>query len=165
MGMNAKQFVLDQMGNHIKSFLKGMQETPEDLFNLEPVAGGHSVAWHALHITDWNRVLVPANCADVTGQTFAYLGWEDKDWAKAVSGPSLASVTDGKTKITEVVTLEFERGLRDIEAATDVQLEATVITPTGGRPIMGMWTGQIRHIPYHWGQLKMTATQLEKARG
>ena len=79
--MNAKQFVLDQMGNHIKSFLKGISETPEDLFNISPAAGGHSVAWHALHISDWNRILVPANCADVTGQTFAYLGWEDKDWA------------------------------------------------------------------------------------
>jgi DinB superfamily len=162
--VSLQHFIVDQMGNHAKSFLKGLQDTPEDLFNLEPPAGGHSVAWHALHILDWNRILVPPNMQSVTGQTFAYLGWEDKDWAKGVLGPSLASVTDGKTRILEVVALDFERGLRDVAAATDAQLEAKVVTPTGERPIVGMLTGQIRHVPYHWGQLKMTASQLERAR-
>jgi hypothetical protein len=159
--MDAKQFVLDQMGFNVKAFLKALTDTPEDCFNLEPVSGGHAVAWHALHIMDWNRIQVSPSRNDVDGQTFTYLGWEEKEWVKNVFGPSLANVNDGKTRILEVVTLELERGLHEIETISDARLEGNFMTPYGERPILEMLTRQTRHIPYHLGQVKLIALQLE----
>jgi hypothetical protein len=159
--VNLKAFVLDQMGFNVKAFLKALTDTPEDCFNLEPVSGGHAVAWHALHILDWNRIQVSPSRSNMEGQTFAHLGWEEKEWVKNVFGPSLANVNDGKTRILEVVTLELERGLHEIETISDARLEENFMTPYGERPILEMLTRQTRHIPYHLGQVKLIALQLE----
>lgn len=162
--MDARTLLLDQMTNHVKAFLKGLEDTPAAQFNTAPPAGGHSVAWHALHILDWNRIMVAPELANVPpDQTFAYLGWEDRDWAKAVHGPSFADEHDPKDKIVEAVRADLERGLRDMAAASDAQLEAKITTPMGERAVWGMLTGQLRHIAYHWGQARMTALQLGKA--
>jgi hypothetical protein len=161
--MDAQTFAANQLENHAKSFLKTCYETPEAHFHTDPPAGGHSVAWHALHTADWNRVLVSPKLAGVAPETrFAYLGWEDKPWALAVFGTGPASLSDSKAKILEFVSAEFERGVQDIRNASAVQLEQKVPTPTGEREVMGMIIGQIRHVAYHWGQAKMVAMQLAK---
>ncbi len=161
--MNAQTFAANQLENHAKSFLKALTDTPEEHFFSDPPAGGHSVAWHALHTADWNRVLVSPGLEGVGIDTrFAYLGWEDKPWQLAVFGISPVSITDGKAKILEFVTAEFERGVQTVRDAKPAQLEAKVPTPTGEREVMSMIVGQIRHIAYHWGQAKMVAMQLAK---
>ena len=161
--MDAQTFAANQLENHAKSFLKCLNETPEEHFHTDPPAGGHSVAWHALHTADWNRVLVSPKLEGVAPETrFAYLGWEDKPWTLAVFGEGLASVADSKAKILEFVSAEFERGVQDIRAANPMQLEQKVATPTGEREVMSMIVGQIRHMAYHWGQAKMVAMQLAK---
>jgi hypothetical protein len=162
--MDAKQLLHDQMFNHIKVFLKGLEDTPEAHFHAVPPAGGHSVAWHALHILDWNRILVSPGLAGVVeGQTFAYLGWEDRDWARAVHGPSPALESDSKNRIIETLKTDFERGLRDIAAVADTQLQTKIKTPMGERVAWDLLTTQLRHIAYHWGQARLTALQLAKA--
>jgi uncharacterized damage-inducible protein DinB len=161
--MDAQTFAANQLENHAKSFLKALTETPEEHFSSDPPAGGHSVAWHALHTADWNRILVSPKLEGVSpSERFAYLGWEDKPWAMAVSGESLVSLSDSKTKILEFVTAEFERGVQAVRDASPSQLEAKVPTPTGEREVMSMIVGQIRHMAYHWGQAKMVALQLAK---
>jgi hypothetical protein len=161
--MDAQTFAANQLENHAKSFIKCLNETPEEHFHLEPPAGGHSVAWHALHTADWNRILVSPNLEGVGPETrFAYLGWEDKPWAVAVSGTGPVNIGDSKAQILEFVTGEFERGVRDIRVANAAQFERKVPTPTGEREVMSMIVGQIRHVAYHWGQAKMVALQLAK---
>ena len=161
--MDAQTFAANQLENHAKSFLKCLNETPEEHFHSDPPAGGHSVAWHALHTADWNRVLVSPKLEGVKPETrFSYLGWEDKPWAQAVTGIGPASLSDSKAKILEFVSAEFERGVQDIRSANAAQLEQKVPTPTGEREVMSMVVGQIRHMAYHWGQAKMVAMQLAK---
>jgi hypothetical protein len=161
--MDAQTFAANQLENHAKSFLKALNETPEEHFFTDPPAGGHSVAWHALHTADWNRVLISPKLVGVLPETrFAYLGWEDKPWQMAVFGTGLISISDSKAKILEFVTAEFERGVQEVRDANPAQLEAKVPTPTGEREVMSMIVGQIRHIAYHWGQAKMVAMQLAK---
>jgi DinB superfamily len=161
--MDAQTFAANQLENHAKAFLKALNDTPEEHFHLEPAAGGHSVAWHALHTADWNRILVSPKLEGVeTTQRFAYLGWEDKPWQLAVFGESPVSVNDSKAKILEFVTQEFERGVQAVRDAKPAQLEAKVPTPTGEREVMTMIVGQIRHVAYHWGQAKMVGLQLAK---
>ncbi len=161
--MDAQTFAANQLENHAKSFLKALTETPEEHFFSDPPAGGHSVAWHALHTADWNRILISPRLEGVkTTERFAYLGWEDKPWQLAVFGESPVSLTDSKAKILEFVSAEFERGVKDLRDASPSQLEQKVPTPTGEREVMGMIVGQIRHVAYHWGQAKMVAMQLAK---
>ncbi len=161
--MDAQTFAANQLENHAKSFLKALTETPEEHFFSNPPAGGHSVAWHALHTADWNRVLVSPKLEGVSIDTrFAYLGWEDKPWQLAVFGEGPVSLTDSKAKILEFVTQEFERGVQAIRDVNPSQLEVKVPTPTGEREVMSMIIGQIRHMAYHWGQAKMVAMQLAK---
>jgi DinB superfamily len=162
--MDGKTVLIDQLTNHSKAFLKGLEGVPDEIFNLEPPAGGHSVAWHALHIADWQRILVSPELAGVDpGARFAYLGWEDRDWSKAVLGTSPAAHAEPKARILEYVRTELERGPRDILNATDAQLQANVTTPMGERAVWTMLTGQVRHIAYHWGQAMMTSSQLSRA--
>ncbi len=161
--MDAQTFAANQLENHAKSFLKALNETPEEHFFSDPPAGGHSVAWHALHTADWNRVLVSPKLEGVNPETrFAYLGWENQPWSMAVFGTSPVSITDSKAKILEFVTQEFERAVQDIRDASPNQLEVKVPTPTGEREVMTMIVGQIRHMAYHWGQAKMVSMQLAK---
>ena len=162
--MDGKTVLIDQLKNHAQAFLKGLEDVPDELFSSEPPAGGHSVAWHALHIADWQRILIPAGLENISPDSrFAYLGWEDRDWSKAVLGSSPAAHTDPKARILEYVSAELERGPRDIQDATDAQLQSKVITPMGERVVWSMLTGQVRHIAYHWGQAMMVKSQLAHA--
>ena len=163
--MDGKTVLLEQLKNHAQAFLKGLEGVPDELFGLEPPAGGHSVAWHALHIGDWQRILVPPGLESVDpNERFAYLGWEDRDWSKAVLGESPAALTDPKVRILEYVGLELERGQADILNVSDAQLQARVSTPMGERVVWTMVTGQVRHIAYHWGQAMLVKSQLAHAR-
>lgn len=163
--MDAKTVLIDQLKNHSQAFLKGLEGVPEELFDLEPLAGGHSVAWHALHIADWQRILVPVGLQSVDPDArFAYLGWEDRDWSKAVLGLSPAAHTDPKARVLDYLSAELERGPKDIQDASDDQLQARIITPMGERVVWTMLTGQVRHIAYHWGQAMLVKTQLSHTR-
>ena len=163
--MDAKTLLADQLQIHIKAFLKGLTDTPEELFAITPPAGGHSVAWHALHIADWQRILVSPGLMGVKpDEKFSYLGWEESDFAKSVLGASPASESDPKDRVLEYVRSELERGVQDIMAANDDQLHAKVQTPMGERVVLSMIQTQIRHIPYHWGQAMMTKLQLSRAK-
>ncbi len=163
--MDVKTLLAEQLQNHNKAFLKGLTDTPEELFVITPPAGGHSVAWHALHIADWQRILISPGLNGVqAAETFAYLGWEESDFARSVFGASPASESDPKDRILEHLRSELERGVRDVMAANDEELHAKVQTPMGERVVLSMIQTQIRHIPYHWGQVMMTKLQLSRAK-
>jgi hypothetical protein len=90
--MDAKTVLVEQMTRATKVFLKTLEEFPEDKFHSDLPSGGNSVAWNALHLADWAQILVPSKLENVdTNLKFAYLGWEDADFAKAVFG--LGNVT------------------------------------------------------------------------
>jgi uncharacterized damage-inducible protein DinB len=162
--MTVIELLVDQMTRGSKAFLKALDEFPEDHFQIEPTAGGHSAAWHALHVADWTRVLVPAKLENLEANArFTYLGWESADFAKNVFGDSPAMHTDSKARILEYLRGELERAGSDVQNATEAQLEAKIIVPMGERKILANIQGQIQHVPYHYGQVRLTAKQWGRA--
>jgi DinB superfamily len=112
--VDAASFIAEQLGRNNKIFLKTLEDFPEGLFHTDLPAGGHSVAWHALHIADWTRILVPAKLEDVSSELrFAYLGWEDAAFAQPVLGDSPAMHVNSKADILEYVKSELERATRN----------------------------------------------------
>jgi uncharacterized damage-inducible protein DinB len=162
--MTITELLVDQMARCSKAFLKALDEYPEHQFSLEPTAGGHSAAWHALHIADWTRVLVPANLENLaTDARFGYLGWESADFSKNVFGDSPAMHTDPKATVLDYLRSELERAASDVQNAQEAQLESKIIVPMGERKVLANIQGQIQHVPYHYGQVRLIAKQWGRA--
>jgi DinB superfamily len=153
--------IAEQLSRAAKTFLKAMDEFPEQSFFTNLPAGGHSTAWHALHIADWTRILVPAKLESTDSSLrFAYLGWEDAEFSARVKGSSPANLDDGKPAILEYLKSELERSVKDVQSANGVQLEAKIVVPMGERVVRVLLLTQIGHVPYHYGQVKLNAKQL-----
>ena len=56
---------------------------------------------------------------------------------------------------------KLERGVETINEGAADQLEARIITPMGELVVRNLLLTQLGHVPYHCGQIKMTAKQLE----
>ncbi len=159
--MDAKTVLVEQMNRTAKAFLKALEEFPADQFHKALPAGGHSAAWHAMHIADWSRILVPNNLEDVSSsERFAYLGWEESDFAKAVY--ELGSVTEQSSQAEIIAHLksQLDRAAATVQNADAARLEASVQTPMGERKILAIVLTHIGHVPYHYGQVKINAKQL-----
>jgi uncharacterized damage-inducible protein DinB len=153
--------IAEQLSRAAKTFLKAMEEFPEAAFFTDLPAGGHSAAWHALHIADWTRILVPAKLESTDSSLrFSYLGWEDAEFSAKVSGSSPANLTDSKTAILEYLRSELERSVKDVGSGNPAQLEAKITVPMGERVVRALLLTQIGHVPYHYGQVKLNAKQL-----
>jgi uncharacterized damage-inducible protein DinB len=153
--------IAEQLSRAAKTFLKALEEFPEQTFFTDLPAGGHSAAWHALHIADWTRILVPANLESTDSSLrFAYLGWEDAEFSAKVRGSSPTNLDDGKTAIVHYLKSERERSIKDVQSANAARLEAKIVVPTGERVVRALLLTQIGHVPYHYGQVKLNAKQL-----
>ena len=154
--------IAEQMTRVNKLFLKGLEGFSETSFFTNLPNGGHSAAWHALHIADWTQILVPANFEGIpTDLRLGHLGWEDASWIADATGPSPANLTDTKDAILEYLRRELERGVETVKTASADRLEARISTPMGERVVRNLLLTQLGHVPYHYGQVKMTAKQLE----
>jgi uncharacterized damage-inducible protein DinB len=159
--MTITALLAEQMSRHAKTFLKALEEFPEAQFHTDLPAGGHSAAWHALHIADWTRILVPAGLVDVPGDArFSYLGWEDAAFAQKNLGDSPAMLSSSKPEILEYLGVELERATRDVTAMDDTRLEERIVVPMGERVVKAILLTQIGHVPYHYGQMRMNLKQL-----
>ena len=153
--------IAEQLSRAAKTYLKSLQEFPEAQFFSDLPAGGHSAAWHALHVADWTRILVPTKLESTDlSLRFAYLGWEDAEFSAKVNGSSPANLDDGKTAILEYLQSELERSVKDVQDANGAQLEAKITVPTGERVVRALLLTQVGHVPYHYGQVKLNARQL-----
>ncbi len=163
LDMTVIELLTDQLARASKAFLKALDEFPEDHFDLESPAGGHSAAWHALHVADWTRVLVPAKLESLdTSARFAYLGWESADFSKSAFGDSPAMHTDGKARMLEYLRGELERAISDVQNVNEARLEAKIIVLMGERKVLANIQGQVQHVPYHYGQVRLLAKQLAR---
>ena len=153
--------IAEQLSRSAKIFLKSLEEFPEAHFFSDLPAGGHSVAWHALHIADWTRILVPAKLESTDSSLrFSYLGWEDAEFSAKVKGSSPTNLDDGKAAILEYLKSELERGVQEVQGANPGQLEAKIVVPMGERVVRALLLTQVGHVPYHYGQVKLNARQL-----
>ena len=154
--------IAEQMTRVNKMFLKGLEEFPENTFFTDLPSGGHSAAWHALHIADWTQILVPADFDSIPqGLRLGHLGWEDAAWIAGATGPSPVNLTDSKAAILEYLKRELERGVETVKAGAADRLEVKITTPMGERVVRNLLLTQLGHVPYHYGQIKMNAKQLE----
>ncbi len=159
--MDAKTLLVEQMTRTSKVFLKTLEEFPEEKFFADLPSGGNSVAWNALHLADWAQILVPAKLESVdTALKFAYLGWEEADFAKAVYGLGSVSLNSSKAEIIAHTKLHFDRAAADLAAADAARLEASVQTPMGERKLLAIIMTHVAHVPYHYGQIKLSGKQL-----
>ncbi|AFZ66294.1 DinB family protein [Deinococcus peraridilitoris] len=155
-----QDFLVQQFETETKAFVSALEAVPEDLFAHAPQGGGHSVAWHALHIAEWTRVLV---LQDFTA-SYGHLGWEDKEWTQKLQGPTRVTEQGGKTAVLVEVQAVFAEALRELRSLSDGALAGSAVTPFGERPLLPSLGGQLRHTAYHRGQIKLTALQLGKSR-
>lgn len=149
-----------------KAFVAALGRVPEDRFSAEPPAGGHSAAWHALHIADWHRLFLSPGLAGVSpDERFAYLGWEDKDFAKAVLGPADVNEADPRERVLAHLEAALAAGLGNLRSAGAERFApgVTVPTPMGARAVLGGLSTQVRHVAYHRGQVSLVALQLARA--
>ena len=159
--MDAKTVLVEQMTRATKVFLKTLEEFPEDKFHTDLPSGGNSVAWHALHLADWAQILVPARLENVDSSLkFAYLGWEEADFAKAVYGLGAVTLKSSKAEIIAHTKQHLERAATDLAAADSTRLEAGVLTPMGERKLLAIIMTHVAHVPYHYGQVKLNGKQL-----
>jgi uncharacterized damage-inducible protein DinB len=153
--------LLEQMNRANKAFVKALEDFPEDKFFQDLPAGGNSAAWHALHIADWVQVLVPEKLGNVQPDLrFAFLGWEEAEFAKKVWGLGAVSLESSKAEIIAHLKQHLERASQDVAAASSEDLEKTVLVPMGERKLLPMLLTHIAHLPYHCGQVKLNAKQL-----
>jgi hypothetical protein len=165
MADDLQAFLVEQLGAQNRTFLKALEAVPEALFSREPAAGGHSAAWHALHVADWNRALLPDGLRDLPDEArFAYLGWEESEFARAAYGEPEVRDTDPKARVLEHVANELERGVRAVAGLEPGRLtnEARLRTVTGERGVLACVAAQLRHVPYHYGQVKLASMQLAR---
>jgi hypothetical protein len=160
--MDAKTVLVEQMTRGAKAFLKALEEFPESTFHSDLPSGGNSTAWHALHIADWVQIVVPSKLENVdVNLKFAYLGWEETDFAKAVYGLGNITVKSSKAEIIAYTKAHLERAATDLAAADAAKLESTVLTPMGERKLLAIIMTHVAHVPYHYGQIKLNAKQLQ----
>ena len=154
--------IAEQMTRVNKMFLKGLEEFSDATFFTDLPSGGHSAAWHALHIADWTQILVPADFQSIPqGLRLGHLGWEDAAWIADATGPSPVSVESSKPEILEYLRHQLERGVETVKSASADRLEVKISTPMGERIVRNLLLTQVGHVPYHYGQVKMNAKQLE----
>ncbi len=104
--------------------MKALEEFPETSFFTDLPAGGYSAVWHALHIADWTRILVPAKLkSSDSSLRFAYLSWEDAEFRAKVNGPSPANLDDGRAAILEYLQSELERSVQEVQGASPARGE------------------------------------------
>ena len=155
-----RDFLVQQYETELKAFTSALEAVPEDVFGKAPHDGGHSVAWHALHIAEWSRLLV---LQDFTA-SYAHLGWEDRDWTKQLAGATRVREEAGKTAVLVEAQAVFSRVLEDLRDFSDEALAGSSRTPFGERPLLGTLGTQLRHTAYHRGQIKLAALQLGRGR-
>ncbi|PYE55924.1 DinB family protein [Deinococcus yavapaiensis] len=152
-----KDVLLEQFKTEATAFVKALDGIDDEVFETAPSGGGHSPAWHALHIAEWTRLLLSDLAGEPAGGTFGFLGWEDQAWVKKLTGPTEATEQDGKPIVMYVLNRTFSQiGVALSALASDrFTPDAKLRTPIGERPLIASVTGTVRHIAYHRGQVKI----------
>ncbi|WP_221090310.1 DinB family protein [Deinococcus aquaedulcis] len=144
------------------AFLAALRACPAALFHGQPRTG-HSAAWHALHVMDWTRATVQAGLGDIDPQrTYGYLGLEDRDWIKAVTGPTRATAQDSAPTIIGAVADVFAGAQDALHTAPADRLtpKATFMALGKQRGVLDSLSYHVRHIAYHRGQIALVVREL-----
>jgi len=163
-----RALITDLLDAEFTAFMAALNAFPAERFGTVPRAGhpaaGHSAAWHALHVMDWTRATIqPGLNGPDTAHTFGHLGFEDRDWARAVTGPSLAHERDAQHTVLHALQTVLHTALSDLQAAPDERFGPTATFRMFGktRHVVDSVTYHLRHTAYHRGQLALVLKELQ----
>lgn len=159
---DARALILYSLKAEFQAFQEVLRECPEKMFGQRP-SWGHSAAWHALHVMDWTRCIIQPGLLGVNpALTYGYLGFEQEDWARAVTGPTLAQEQDGKEAVLAVVQAVFEQALEDILNAPAERFspQATFEAIKKPRPVLESLLYHATHMAYHRGQARQVINEV-----
>ena len=144
-------FLAEQYRAELDAFRAALDAVPDEQFGVSTLS--HSPAWHALHIGEWLRLTV---LGDRT-PSYHYLGWEDKDWVKAMQAEA-APVAEDADKAASLARLETvgEQAVASLQNATDADMQGMTFSPSapnGERPRLAAVGLHLRHVAYHRGQV------------
>lgn len=161
MTHSIKDVLLENFRTEASAFVKALEAVPEERFAAAPAGGGHSPAWHALHIAEWTRMLLSDLGGEPARGPFAFLGWENAEWTKSLFGEGEAREDEGKPTVLFIVNRTFTQIAIDLGNLTEANFEpdAKLRTPLGERPLVTTVLGSVRHMAYHRGQIKLVARQ------
>lgn len=147
MSSEVKAFLLEGFEAEFAAFSKLLEDCPAEKFGQLPHASaGHSVGWHVLHVMEWLSLAFEYQQAD-----FGYLGWEQEEWVKAVSGTPNVSEKSDAQEIKAAFAELAKRVLADLAAYSATDLAGNVQFPYGERQRLGVLGRQLRHLAYHRG--------------
>ncbi|GGK37732.1 hypothetical protein GCM10008955_34540 [Deinococcus malanensis] len=150
-----QSFLSTALDAEFRAFGNALHAVPATVFG-RAAAYGHSAAWYALHIMDWTRCVIQPGLGGVNpALTYGYLGFEEADWVRRVTGPTLAAEDDTKDQILTALDQVFTQALKAVctasaERFTSEALWATLKRP---RPVLEGLTSHLRHTAYHRGQI------------
>ncbi|BDP43161.1 hypothetical protein DAETH_31300 [Deinococcus aetherius] len=161
--MNAVQSLLARtLKAEFVALMELLDAYPAELLGKQP-QHGHSAAWHALHIMDWTRCVIQPGLQGVNpALTYGYLGFEDADWTRAVTGPTLVEEHDAPEHILKSVRQVFDEALKSVRTAPEDRFEPDALWTTlkRPRPVLDGLTYHLRHTAYHRGQVTLVLKEL-----
>ncbi len=155
--MNLNDFLLDFVQSEYKMFHDILNSIPAAEFSTDNPNGGHSAAWHALHITDWTRFM---GMGDRTPASFGYFGWENADWAQPFLGPKTIAESASKAEILARLDQAQAEFLAFISKLSEAELSAPYLTPFGEVTRAAGIARQVRHVAVHRGQMRLNVRQV-----
>ncbi|WP_420596917.1 DinB family protein [Deinococcus sp.] len=147
-----QEFLADQYQTELSAFRAALEAIPDEAFNTAKL--GHSPAWHALHITEWLRLLLLLD----KSATYSHLGWEDSAWTQPLTGTPKLTETAGEAEILAHLQDVGAQAVTAIRTFSDAELEGMAFSPSapnGERPRLAALGLHLRHIAYHRGQVQL----------
>lgn len=144
------------------AFMGALRGIPAAVFSAAP-AHSHSAAWHALQVMDWTRGMIQPGLEGVNpALAYGHLGFEDTDWARRVTGPTLAAEHDPKDQILAALAQVFTEACHAVHTAPAQPFapEALWTTLKRPRPVLDGLTYHLRHTAYHRGQVALVLKEL-----
>ena len=151
--MNLGDYLAGEYRSELEMFRAALESVPDEQFYAAPLS--HSPAWHALHVSDWLRLMV----LDDQTPDYHYLGWEDNTRVQAL-GTQSAPLEEDAPRAEIMARLEDigARAAAWLDTAQDSDLDGEVFsaaTASGTRPRVTALGMQLRHVAYHRGQVQL----------
>jgi len=146
-------FLADSYAAELTSFRASLDGVPDDAFGTART--GHAAAWHALHVSEWLRLVV----LDDRTPNYQHLGWENTPAVQTLTQqPAPVQVTADKAAILAELDRVTDTVVRTLRDAGDEGLSGTVFSaalPGGQRPRLPALGAHLAHIAYHRGQVQL----------
>ena len=146
-------FLAEQYETEIQQFRAALDGVPAEAFATARLS--HAPAWHALHISDWLRLVV----LDDRTPNYHHLGWEDLERVQQLGiQPALLNEDAGKAAVLARLDDISAQVLSYLRGMTETDLKGMTFSPsapTGERPRLPALGLHLRHVAYHRGQVQL----------